>query len=91
MMTMKMPKVTVGNATSNGSTKPIMLPKSAPDMPRKKAATAKPVVFTRMVRMPMPSAFSSSSRIALAASPKRPENIHLTNKKVMTANPKPKK
>ena len=35
--TMKMPKVTVGKATSSGSMKPMMLPNRAPEMPRKKA------------------------------------------------------
>ena len=43
--TMKMPKVTVGNATSSGSMKPIMLPKIAPETPRKNAESDQPMVL----------------------------------------------
>ena len=71
MATMKMPKVMVGKATSSGSMKPIMLPNSAPEMPRKKAEIDQATVLWRRVWRPMASALSSSSRMALTASPKR--------------------
>ena len=45
MTTMKMPKVMVGKATSSGSMKPVMLPKMAPEMPKKKAAMAQATVL----------------------------------------------
>ena len=71
--TMKMPKVTVGKATSSGSMKPVMLPKRPPEMPRKKAATDQAMILWALAWRPMASALSSSSRIALMARPKRVE------------------
>src|SRR3546814_18613274 len=82
MTTMKMPKVKAGKAVSSGSTKPVMLPKIDPEMPRKKAEMDQATSLWRSVWMPMASAFSSSSRMAFMARPKRDRKSDVAGKGV---------